>query len=172
MNEKEQKIIEKVFGEFIGYWSVDDARQYAPLLFPFVEPEQKVRDALKALNCKKDKDERFKASRSSVETDRDSRFIREIEYLLEREEMQYKKRFPEGERRDYRDLLMMLIPTIAAQKGNISVSLDVNQLNTTIYGECNECPIRETCKEAFSVVNEYVSSALKKLDFEVPSKEG
>lgn len=51
MEEKEQKILEKVFEEYTGYWDVDVALQYAPMLFPFIEPEQKVRDSLKAINC-------------------------------------------------------------------------------------------------------------------------
>jgi hypothetical protein len=173
MKEKDKKIIRPVYKELTdGYWGIDDARKYTSVLFPFVEPEQKVRDALKALNCKKDKDSRFQDSRRTLETKEDyQHLIRQLEYIFERESERYRKKFPEGERRDYRDIFMMLIPTLAAQKANISITLDVNHLNSTIYGECKECPIREICKEPLSVVTEYVSSALKKIDFEVPSEE-
>jgi hypothetical protein len=173
MKEKKQKIVEHVYNEYTGYWDVDDAIEHAPALFPFVEPKQDIRDALKALNCKKDKDERFKESRRSIETERDYHFlIRELEHMMERESMRYKKEFPEESGRlAYRDMLMMLVPVIASQKSNVSVSLDINQLNQTVYGECEKCPIRETCKEAFAIVTEYVSFALKELDFQIPKKE-
>lgn len=173
MKEKEQKILEKVYEEFRGYWDVSDAIHYVPKLFPFVEPEEKARDAIKALNCKKDKDERFRESRRSIETDRDYHFLmRELEHMMERESMRYKKEYPEESGRPaYRDMLMMLVPVIASQKSNVSVSLDINQLNQTVYGECEKCPIRETCKEAFAIVTEYVSFALKELDLQIPKKE-
>lgn len=173
MKNKDKKILERVHEELTnGYWKTADACSYAPQLFPFVEPDQKVRDALKALGCKDDKDNRFRESRRTIETERDHHhFIREIEHLLEREEMRYRKRFPEEERRDYRDIFMMLVPTIAAQKSNINVNLDVNQLTESIYWECKECSIKETCKEAFSAITEYVSSTLQKLDFTIPSEK-
>ena len=173
MKKKEQKIVEHVYGKYTSYWDADDALKHAPALFPFVEPKQDVRDALKALNCKKDKDERFRESRRSIETDRDYHFlVRELEHMMERESMRYKKEYPEESGRPaYRDILMMLVPILAAQKSNVSVTLDINQLNQTIYGECEKCPIREICKEAFAIITEYVSFALKELDFQVPEKE-
>lgn len=110
--------------------------------------------------------------RKSAETDRDSHYIlREIEHLLEKENMRYKKKYPEEERRDSRDIFMMLIPTLMSQKGNINITLDINELNSSIYGECQECVIRETCKEAFNVVTEYVSYSLNKLDIGIPSEK-
>ncbi len=174
MENKEKKtVLTAVHKEFTnGYWGSDDASKCTSMLFPYVEPEQKVRDALKVLSCKEDKDRRFQESRQTLETKEDSHhLIRELEYIFERESQRYGKKFPEGERRDYRDSFMMLILTLAAQRANISITLDVNHLNSTIYGECKECPIREICKDALSVVTEYVSSALKKIDFEIPSEE-
>jgi uncharacterized membrane protein len=121
-----------------------------------VEPKQDIRDALKALNCKKDKDERFKESRRSIETEKDYHFfIRELEHLMERESMRYKKEYPEERgRADYRDMLMMLVPVLASQKSNISVNLDVNQLNQTIRNSHNPPHHRQT----FCTVQNHISS--------------
>lgn len=173
MKEKDQKIIRMVYEEFTnGYWGSDDAMKYTSMLYPFVEPNQKVRDALKALKCKRDKDSKFQDSRGTLETRTSFRDqVRELEYILEREGKRYGKKYPEGEKRDSRDMFMMLLPMLAASKPSISITLDVNQLNSQIYGECKECPIREICKEAFSVATEYVSYALNKLDFEIPQLE-
>ncbi len=174
MKEQEQKIMEVVFQSFTGiWWGVEHAQKHVPILFPFVEPKQTVRDALKALFCKKDKDERFRESRRSIETDRDYHpLIRELEHMMEREGERYKKGYPEESGRPaYRDMLMMLVPVLASQKSNVNVTLDINQLNQTIYCECEKCPIREMCKEAFTIVTEYVSYALKELDFQIPKKE-
>lgn len=166
-------IIKPVYKKFTdGYWDVDAALKYTSILFPHVQVDQKVRDALRALNCKKEKDNRFRELRRSAETDMNfHNILREIEYLLEKENIQYKKKYPAEEKRDSRDIFMMLIPTLMSQKGNINITLDINELNSSIYGECKECNIRETCKEAFSVVNEYVSYSLNKLDFEIPSEK-
>jgi len=174
MKKKDKKMIEKVFKEFTGYWNTDDAIRYTPILFPFVEPNEKVRNAVKALQCKKNKDERFRESRRSMEVERDYHFfLRELEHILEREEMRYRKRFP-GEKyppRDYRDLILMLTPILASQQSSVTVTIDINELNKQIYGECEKCPIKDICKEAFSIVTEYVSYALKELDFEVTEAE-
>lgn len=170
MKKKDEKIVEKVFKEFTGYWNTGDAINYAPILFPFVEPNEKVRAALKALQCKKEKDERFRESRRSVEVEGDYHFfLRELEHILEREEMRYRKRFPEEKYppRDYRDFILMLTPILASQKPSVNLTIDINELNKQIYGECEKCPIREICKEAFTILTEYVSYALKELDFEI-----
>lgn len=174
MKGKDKKIVEKVFKEFIGYWDTDDAIIYAAMIFSFVEPSEKVRNSVKALQCKKAKDGRFRASRSSIEVERDYRFfLRELEHVLEREEMRYRKHFPEEKYppRDYRDLILMLALILASQKSNITIKIDINELTRQIYGECENCSIKEICKEAFSIATEYVSNALKKLDFKVPKKE-
>ena len=84
MKKKEEKILNEVFEEFTGYWDEDDALQYTPVLFPFVEPNEKVKDAIKALSCKKEKNERFRESRSAVEVVKDyHRFLRELEHIVE-----------------------------------------------------------------------------------------
>jgi len=174
MKKKEEKILNEVFEEFTGYWDEDDALQYTPVLFPFVEPNEKVKDAIKALSCKKEKNERFRESRSAVEVEKDyHRFLRELEHILGREEMRYREHFPEEKYppRDYRDLILMLALILASQKSTVTVNLDINELNRQIYEECEKCPIREVCKEAFSIINEYVSSALKELDFEPIEEE-
>ena len=172
MTDQVAVIVAKVHEELTnGYWSSDDALKYTAQLFPFVEPEQRVRDALKALACKKDKDERFRRGQSAVESGRDfSHAFREIEHLLERYESRYRKRM-EGEGRDFRDMAMMLFPAMMSQKGACSVSLDVNALTETIYKECETCPIRDVCKEAFPVCTEYVGASLKDLDLPISTDE-
>jgi len=52
-----------------------------------------------------------------------------------------------------------------------NINFDINQLHQSLYSECDRCTIREICKEAFPVVTEYVSYALKELDFQIPEKE-
>lgn len=164
MSDEVALVAAKVHEELTnGYWSSDDALRYTALLFPLVEPEERVREALKALACKKDKDERFRRGQSAVESGRDlSHAFREIEHLLERYESRYRKRM-EGEGRDLRDMAMMLFPAMMSQKGTCSVSLDVNALTETIYKECETCPIRDVCKEAFPVCSEYLGASLKAL---------
>lgn len=165
MPNKVTMVIVKVQEELTnGYWSSDDALRYTAQLFPFSEPDQKVRDALKALSCKKDKDERFRRGQSSIESGNDFRHaFREIEHLLERSESRYRKR-PEGESKDVRDMMMMMMPAVMSQKGTVSVNLDVNAFTETIYKECEDCPIKQICKEAFAVCTEYVSAVLHTID--------
>jgi len=167
--KKEKKILDIVYKEFTNYWNERDAISYSPMLFPFVNPNEKVRDAIKALNCKKKKDERYSESISSIEVKRDYHFfLRELERILEREEMRYRTQFPEENYppRDYRDLILILTPILASQKSTATINLDINELNRQIYVECEKCPIREVCKEAFNIITEYVSSALKELSIE------
>ena len=173
MDGKEVGILAKIYEELTnGYWDVGDARKYTAMVFPFIEPDTKVRDALKALNCKCDKDERFRESRRSIEQDKDSHFLmREFERLFEREGYRYKKLSPDDDRRDLRDFAMLMIPTLAAQKSSINITLDVGQLNETVYGECKVCPIRENCKESFPVLTEFITTSLKKLGFEMNIKK-
>lgn len=173
MEKKDTAAIKVIIKEFMnGYWGVGDVIKCASMLFPIVNPEQKVRDAVKAMSCKKDKDNRFSESRRSIKTGTDYHFLRELEQMMQRESMRYEKEFLEERgRRDYRDMLMILVPVLAAQKSNISINLDVNQLNQTIYGECKECPIREICKEALPIATEYVSFVLKEVGFETLTKE-
>ncbi len=56
MKTKDEEIVKKVHLMVVYGWNTEHAIQYAPLLFPFIEPEKKVRDAMKALTCKHDKD--------------------------------------------------------------------------------------------------------------------
>lgn len=148
-----------------GYWNTDDALKFTSMLFAFFKPEQKVRDALKSLSCKKDKDERYRKGQSALEAGRDfHNAFREIEYFLEKYESRYRKRSSESEGRDARDMAMMVMPAIMSQRGTVSVSLDVNAFTETIYKECETCPIREVCKESFIVCTEYVSTALQSIE--------
>ncbi|MGB9600457.1 MAG: hypothetical protein ACPL7I_07875, partial [Myxococcota bacterium] len=128
----------------------------------------KIRDAMKALNCKRAKDIRFRDSIRSVEIDRDYHsLIRELEQMLERQSMRSvnEKRNPE-----YRDIFLSLVPTLVSQRNNAGITLNINSLDQTIYGECEKCPIREICKEAFAIVTEYMSYALKELNLQISSK--
>jgi len=155
-----QEIIKSVYEQFTWHWDDDDAMRYSPILFPYVEPDQKVRTALKALICIKQKDQRFWELRRLIDTENSHYTLREIKRPSEKENLRTIKTSPNEEREDS-------IPTLISQKGNINITLDINELNSSIYGECKECIIRETCKEAFGVVTEYVSYSLNKLDFEI-----
>ncbi|MEK6754523.1 MAG: hypothetical protein AABZ02_00060, partial [Bacteroidota bacterium] len=174
MTNETNKVLVKIREEFTkGYWDSDDAQRYSPMLFAFTEPDDRVREALKALSCKKEKDQRYRQGNSAIESGSDFHpAFREIEHLLERYEERYRKRSPEGEAREARDIVMMLMPALMSQKASASVSLDVNAFTQTVYKECENCPIRDICKQAFALCTEYVGKALKSMDFlEAPSEE-
>lgn len=170
MTEKEQKIIGLVYKKYTdGWWDSEKALRFSSSLFTFVEPEDKIRDALKALSCKKDKDEKYRSGKSALEFGENSHHMfREIEHLMERYESRYRKG---GERSETKDIMMMLLPSLITQKGSVTVSLDVNDFTKMIYKECEKCPIREICKEAFPVLSEYVGKALVTLDFKTTSND-
>ncbi|KJR43056.1 hypothetical protein MCHI_001074 [Candidatus Magnetoovum chiemensis] len=172
MREVDNEILNTVFDKYKSlYWDIDYALKYSPRLFAFKEPDQRIRDAFKALSCKKTKDERFRDSRQAISSSEDDRgLVRELEYMLEKSESRYEK-YTNRERDDKRDLLMMLMPVITSQKSSKTILMDVNQLIESIYNECKECSIREVCKEAFVIVNEYVASALRSVVFTVSSKK-
>ena len=67
--------------------------------------------------------------------------------------------------------MMMLLPTLMSQKGNVSVNLDVNKLMESVYKECDTCPIRDICKEAFSICSEYIGISMRELNIDIPSSE-
>ncbi|MGC8926821.1 MAG: hypothetical protein ACP5QK_02760 [Myxococcota bacterium] len=168
MKGKELDILEEVYRRFRDHWDESIAIDYVPKIFPFVRPQKKIRDAMKALNCKRAKDIRFRDSIRSVEIDRDYHsLIRELEQMLERQSMRSvnEKRNPE-----YRDIFLSLIPILVSQRNNAGITLNINSLDQTIYGECEKCPIREICKEAFAKVTEYMSYALKELNLQISRK--
>jgi len=176
MKDKEEKVIQQVYNKFTnGYWSNDYAYQYSPMLFPFAEPIQDVRDAVTALGCKKDKDNKFSESRRSISDSQQDihHLAREIERLIEEtgeRSLRYRKELPEGRYQDtFRDMLMMMLP-VMSQKNVVSINLDINQLNQTIYSECESCQIRQKCREAFAIITEYVSHTLSELEFQIPTK--
>jgi hypothetical protein len=172
MNKASEKLLQKIMKEFIGYWNVDDALLYTSKVFPFCDPDEHVRDALKALACKKDKDERFRLGQRAIEEASENRNVfRDIEYFMDRFESRYRKRSPEADVRDYRDMMMMVLPTLISQKGNVSVSLDVNKLMELVYKECDTCPIRDICKEAFSICSEYIGISMRELNIDIPSSD-
>ncbi len=102
MTNETNKVLVKIREEFTnGYWDSDDAQRYVPMLFAFIEPDDNVRQSLKALSCKKEKDQRYRQGNSAMESGRDFHCaFREIEHLLERYEERYRKRSPEGEARE------------------------------------------------------------------------
>jgi hypothetical protein len=135
------------------------------MLFAFVPANERVHDALKALSCKKDKDQRYRQGQAALESGRDFHHaFREMEYMLERYESRYRKRGPETEGADFREMAMMMMPAMMSQRGTVTVNLDVNAFTETIYKECEMCPIRDICKEAFAVCTEYAGAALKEVD--------
>ena len=43
MNNETNKVLVKIREEFTnGYWDSDDAQRYAPMLFAFIEPDDRV----------------------------------------------------------------------------------------------------------------------------------
>jgi hypothetical protein len=149
-----------------GWWDSDKALKFVPMLFALVPADEKVRSALKALSCKKDKDQRYRQGQSALESGRDfHNAFREMEYMLERYESRYRKRSSESEGGDFREIAMMMMPAMMSQRGGtVTVNLDVNSFTETIYKECEKCPIRDVCKEAFTVCTEYITTSLESLD--------
>ncbi len=158
MKEQEQQILKKIFKKVTETWSEPNAIAYVPILFSFVEPKEPIREALKALNCKKEKEERLEVIIRSQEKDYHF-FMREIKDLLG----------PDESRIDSKTVLIILSLMLALRGNNIN--LDINQLHQSLYSECDKCTIREICKEAFPLLSEYVYHALKELNFQIVDME-
>jgi hypothetical protein len=165
MNENSDANLVKIKEEFSnGYWSADDAKQFVPMLFAYVDPDDNIRTALKALSCKTEKDKRFSGVNSMKDTKVDFHSqLHEIEYILNRREDRYRKKDSESAGDSSREMAMMLMTALLNQKSSITASLDINAITDSIYKECGDCPIRDMCKQAFVVCTEYVGKTLKSL---------
>jgi hypothetical protein len=166
-------ILLKAYNSFTECWDVDQAIEVTPKVYPFKGPSKNIRDAICALNCKKDKDWRFSESRKTAQSDDKTNYM--ITRFLDILERDYReKRFnkidinEDGRRDNYKDAFMMLYPIISSQKGGPSITLDIIQLNENIYGECKTCSIKGTCKEAFALVTEYISGILNEFEYVIP----
>ena len=169
MADVKTEILKKIYEKYSSFWDSDYAVRYTARLFAFCEPEIKIRDALKALSCKKDKDERYRDGRKLLEAGYDpSRTIREFEHMMDKCEPRYRKR---TDRSETNDLVMMLLPSLLSQKGSSNVTLDVVEFSKMIYSECENCPKRELCKEAFPILTEYVGKVIMSSNLEVSSDE-
>ena len=172
MSNATTKLLNKIVKEYTGYWRVDDVLRYTAQVFPLHEPTERVRNALKAVACKKDKDERFRTGQRALEQASDARSgLRDVEFLMDRLESRYRKRSRESDSRDMQEMKMMMMPSLMGQKGNVSVNLDINALMESVYKECETCPIRDVCKEAFMVCSEYIGVALRELDVDLPAED-
>jgi len=118
MGELKKELLDQIGSDFSMFWDVLHAVHDMPRLFALVKPEKRVRDALKALNCKHDKDIQFATGTSAAASGAHSSTL------------------------------------------DASVSIDVNAFRTAIYEECETCPARAVCKEAFVICTEYVWKAL------------
>jgi hypothetical protein len=152
LNDRQQRILERVFEEFLDryQWKIEDSIiRHATMLFPFLEPEQKVRDAIKVLMCKREKTERETIWLRSLQKDQEI-------YEKTKEHDVYKKILPQQNNEMPNKI--------------VNDSVNINRLMKMIYGECKTCPSKEPCKVSFAILNEYVTSSLIKLDFELTPK--
>ncbi len=153
-----------------GFWKTADAARYAPMLFPLVDPGDNVRNALTAINCSEEKDQRLKLVRSFINKEKDARvFFQEFEDILSgnKDRLINTKTEDDGAR-NYRDIIMMLLATnFASQKSRINITTDVTALFKSVYIECEQCIIKQQCKGAAGILTEYIVRALKELNVDL-----
>jgi hypothetical protein len=168
MNRKDQSLTDTIARDLKkGYWKASDAARYAPMLFPFVKPQEAVRQAVSAICCHEEKDQRMKALKYFVHKEREGQvFLKDFERILATD----KDRLLAGQdskedTRNYRDIIMMLLATnFASQKSTLTVSIDLSNLYQEVYKGCDQCKFEKSCGGASSVVTEYIVSALGALN--------
>lgn len=168
MDRKDTPLINLIARELKkGYWKSTDAARYAPMLFPMVKPEDTIRDAVSAILCHEDKEQKMKSLKSFIHKGKETQHIlKDFDQVLSgnRDRLLSNKENDENSR-NYRDIIMMLLATnMSSQKSTVALTADVTKLYSEVYSECDQCPLNKSCKQAFSMVTEYIADALIKLN--------